>query len=685
MNDILVKSNGPLIEKYHFIRDRTRAIRQDFTLQSLKDNNFIKINEQIARFHILMGHLLCEYPKEAFDPFQNTEQLRKVLTSLDEIYTDLSNGIEHQVDDKQEGLRNESEFRAYFILTHLEDKNILSKLTSFPFRIIQSKQVQFALKCCCSSYETNYYDFFRFCSNANIFEFCLLNEHFTQIRKNSFTGIVNSFSPNIPIPIEYFVDIFGFENEEECNEFFTSQQVLSKNGLVYCKNLVDSTAIVQMKRRIAYKFIRKIPTDQDLRLLIQGQQLKDEGFVMQLTTEMTDSLIQQTINNIVERNISIVNIALQLYNQFMSNFEEEIRNNLFEYSSKLINQYQFVQNKQSSLISNEIFQFLFGQFLHQIIQEELDYAIRVHYFSKFLAVRRVVRYFRAKQAYYKELFDEIQMKCRELSRIGVDFYSFLTKTFFNIDGIPQYDVTNGKMPLRYSVLFFDDYSVYKSKIESFIPSNYTVVWINYGNEQLAQFAYSIDFYSIKSCNETLNKLFLKMTEIIESTVLIEKKTIIVQYFDSLVFNKWNLFKETDCHGPIQLGDCSKVEMCIKSLFSDLSSLSSGNLRLEKELPICCLYHLSQNTLQTVKRELSNLSIPYIRLTKNEEVEFRKNLQMKLNTFLSTVMSLIFFTFEPSSLKLGLLDKTFKSLQQELNVESEETKALDKVISSFTHK
>ena len=250
MNDILVNRNEPLTEKYYFIRDRTRSIRQDFTVQSLRDDNFIKINEQIVRFHILAGHFLCEHPKETFDPFQNTEQLRKVLTSLVEIYTDLSNGIEHQVKDREEAMRNESEFRGYFILTHLEDKNILSKLSSFSKQIIRSRQVQFALKSCCAFYENNYYEFFKLCSSANILEFCLLNEHFYQVRRNAIAGIGKSFTPNIPIPTGYFMQLFGFENEKECVEFFTSQQITCKDGLVYCKNLEDVTTAGQVKRRI---------------------------------------------------------------------------------------------------------------------------------------------------------------------------------------------------------------------------------------------------------------------------------------------------------------------------------------------------------------------------------------------------------------------------------------------------
>ena len=44
-----------------FVRDRTRAIRQDFVLQrGLADDIEVEVVERICRFHILSDHRLCE-------------------------------------------------------------------------------------------------------------------------------------------------------------------------------------------------------------------------------------------------------------------------------------------------------------------------------------------------------------------------------------------------------------------------------------------------------------------------------------------------------------------------------------------------------------------------------------------------------------------------------------------------
>lgn len=66
------------LEKCHaFVRDRTRSIRQDFTLQNIRDIQAVQAHERIARFHILCLHEMCEMDEGKFSKQQETEQLRK--------------------------------------------------------------------------------------------------------------------------------------------------------------------------------------------------------------------------------------------------------------------------------------------------------------------------------------------------------------------------------------------------------------------------------------------------------------------------------------------------------------------------------------------------------------------------------------------------------------------------------
>ncbi|KAJ3045280.1 hypothetical protein HDV00_011152 [Rhizophlyctis rosea] len=99
-----------LAESHSFIRDRTRAIRTDLTLQNIRDMNAVEIDERIARFHLITAHQLCEM--EGFDYKLELEQLRKTLQSLKEFYDEL----------RQRGVvaPNEAEFRAYYLMTHID-------------------------------------------------------------------------------------------------------------------------------------------------------------------------------------------------------------------------------------------------------------------------------------------------------------------------------------------------------------------------------------------------------------------------------------------------------------------------------------------------------------------------------------------------------------------------------------
>lgn len=74
--DYLIKDivgRGDLADSHAFVRDRTRSIRQDFTLQNSRGVEAVKAHEIIARYHIMCIHQLCE--NKNFSPAQEVEQL----------------------------------------------------------------------------------------------------------------------------------------------------------------------------------------------------------------------------------------------------------------------------------------------------------------------------------------------------------------------------------------------------------------------------------------------------------------------------------------------------------------------------------------------------------------------------------------------------------------------------------
>ncbi|KAI9244721.1 SAC3/GANP/Nin1/mts3/eIF-3 p25 family-domain-containing protein [Sporodiniella umbellata] len=198
MNDIL---SVHTLEKCHaFIRDRTRSIRQDFTLQNIRDVTAIQVHERIARFHILCLHEMCGMEESKFSEQQETEQLRKVLLSLMEFYEDL----------REEGIEtpNEPEFRSYYILTHIRDKDVAKQTMSQPINIFKHQHVQLALKFHAMAQRSNeieetssrrnkasnalasknsYSSFFKWIKHQNtpFLMACLLETHFAEVRKGA--------------------------------------------------------------------------------------------------------------------------------------------------------------------------------------------------------------------------------------------------------------------------------------------------------------------------------------------------------------------------------------------------------------------------------------------------------------------------------------------------------------------
>lgn len=64
-----------MADSHPFLRDRTRAVRQDFTLQNERGISAVECHERIARYHILCLHVLREW--KDFSESQELEQLRK--------------------------------------------------------------------------------------------------------------------------------------------------------------------------------------------------------------------------------------------------------------------------------------------------------------------------------------------------------------------------------------------------------------------------------------------------------------------------------------------------------------------------------------------------------------------------------------------------------------------------------
>ena len=143
VNDV-VGGSEPLSSVHKFVWDRTRGIRNDFSIQQVTKTEDLRIAidcfERIARFHILALHQLSkrDLKDNEFDHHQEREQLNNTLLSLMYYYDD----SRHKLTSP-----NEAEFRAFCIIFEIQDQrpDLEDRVQSWPQHILKNPRVQVAL------------------------------------------------------------------------------------------------------------------------------------------------------------------------------------------------------------------------------------------------------------------------------------------------------------------------------------------------------------------------------------------------------------------------------------------------------------------------------------------------------------------------------------------------------------
>ncbi|EXJ79951.1 hypothetical protein A1O3_08237 [Capronia epimyces CBS 606.96] len=145
--DKVIGGEERLATIHKFVWDRTRGIRNDFSIQQVTNVDDVKVAvdcyERIARFHILSLHQLSNPDNlmegEHFDAHQEREQLNNTLLSLLYYY-----------DDNRQRMHspNEGEFRAYCIIFELQSQHpdLEDRIQSWPKHLLDDMRVQTAFK-----------------------------------------------------------------------------------------------------------------------------------------------------------------------------------------------------------------------------------------------------------------------------------------------------------------------------------------------------------------------------------------------------------------------------------------------------------------------------------------------------------------------------------------------------------
>lgn len=138
LNYIIDNLLDKLPDSQSFIWDRTRSIRQDFTFQ----NNYsgiesIDCHERICRIHILSLHVMAAAHDPDYQQQQEIEQFNNSLQTLTHMYDD--------VRSRGGTCPNEAEFRAYELISKIDDTELDRNLQRLPDTIISAPVLQRAI------------------------------------------------------------------------------------------------------------------------------------------------------------------------------------------------------------------------------------------------------------------------------------------------------------------------------------------------------------------------------------------------------------------------------------------------------------------------------------------------------------------------------------------------------------
>ena len=240
----VVGGSQPLATVHKFVWDRTRGIRNDFSIQQVTKTEDLRIAidcfERIARFHILCLHQLS-HPKirdsGEFDHHQELEQLNNTLLSLMYYYDD----SRHKLNSP-----NEAEFRAYCIICEIQipRPDIEDRVQSWPNHILNNERVQTALQLYAAASNTsddqgpllprthfpiaqgNYGRFWSIIASNRVSYLmaCTAEIYFNFVRRMVLKSIWKAYKRGGSIKLEDWilgdlVNALGFDNEDQVASF----------------------------------------------------------------------------------------------------------------------------------------------------------------------------------------------------------------------------------------------------------------------------------------------------------------------------------------------------------------------------------------------------------------------------------------------------------------------------------